>query len=207
MEHTKVPFGSDFRTVVDVGASRGQFALFAAERFPHARLLCYEPLPSAAERLKQLMGPNVEVRRSAVGTVPGSATLHVANADDSSSLLPISARQVTAFPGTHERAQIEVPVEPLSEALDPGMPRPCLLKVDVQGAELDVLRSAGASLQYVDEILVECSFVELYEGQALADDVVAYLKDNGFRLRGVFGVASDGTGAALQADFLFHRPS
>ena len=83
--------------------------------------------------------------------------------------------------------------------------RPCLLKVDVQGLELDVLRGAARTLESVDEALIECSFVELYEGQPLADEIVLQMLEAGLRLAGVHEVVYSADGTAVQADFLFRR--
>jgi hypothetical protein len=80
-----------------------------------------------------------------------------------------------------------------------------LLKIDVQGYELDVLRGAGDRIAVVDEVFVEASFAQLYTGQPLAAEVITYLDRCGLRLVDVFGVARDADGIALQADFLFRR--
>jgi hypothetical protein len=88
---------------------------------------------------------------------------------------------------------------------EPGPARPCLLKIDVQGYELEVLRGGEETLRSVDEVFVECSFVELYTGQALAGELIAYLCSKGFRLTGIFGVKRDLAGRCLQADALFQR--
>ena len=48
-------------------------------------------------------------------------------------------------------------------------------------------------------------FIELYEGQALADEVIAWLRERGLRLVGVYNMACDHDGRAIQADFLFAR--
>ena len=82
---------------------------------------------------------------------------------------------------------------------------PTLLKVDVQGGELGVLNGAGSVLDSVHAVLVEVSFVELYSGQALVDEVWGMLVDRGFTCRGVWSVVY-GRGACLQADLLFARP-
>ncbi|MGX6446633.1 FkbM family methyltransferase [Patulibacter sp. S7RM1-6] len=206
VEHERVPLGGPYGTVLDVGASRGQFALHARRRFPGARVVCFEPLPSSQDTLRAVLGDRVELRPVAVGAATGTATMHVSAADDSSSLLPIGRRQRAEFPGTHEERRIDVPVVTLSSVLAEGLQGPVLLKIDVQGLELDVLRGAGEALSTaVDAIFVECSFVELYDGQALADEVVAHLLERGFRLVGVHGVATAHDGQALQADFLFRR--
>lgn len=207
VEHHHVPFSDDIQTVLDVGASRGQFALFAAQRFPQARVISFEPLPGARATLGDVLGGRVEVRPVAVGAVAGTAELNVSAQDDSSSLLPIGRRQMTEFPGTERASTLEVPVVTLDEELSADLPGPRLLKIDVQGLELDVLRGAGASLGLVDEAFIECSFVELYDGQAFADEVVEFLLGHGLRLAGVYGISYAADGSAVQADFFFRRPS
>lgn len=206
LEHASVPFGSGFATVLDVGASRGQFALFARTRFPNAQLVCFEPLPEAYATLrKAITGQNAKLHNVALGSSRSETTMHISAKDDSSSLLAIGARQVRTFPGTHEDRTTNVTVDVLNTYLDGDLPRPCLLKIDVQGFELEVLKGADDGLSRVDEVLVEASFVELYTGQALADEVIRYLADRGLRLVDVHGVVRSADGGALQADFLFRR--
>jgi hypothetical protein len=130
--------------------------------------------------------------------------MHVAAEDDSSSLLPIGERQKSEF-GTREISQRQVAVGTLEEYLSPTLPGRVLLKIDVQGCELDVLVGAGDALSLVDEVFAECSFVPLYEGQALADEVICYLRARGFSLVGVFGLTRSSDGECLQADLLFRR--
>jgi FkbM family methyltransferase len=206
LEHTAVPFGSEFATVLDVGASRGQFALFALTRFPNAQLVCFEPLPEAYTTLRKVItGQNAKLHNVALGSSHSETTMHVSAKDDSSSLLAIGSQQVTTFPGTHEDHTTKVTVDTLDTYLDDDLPRPCLLKIDVQGFELEVLKGAGDGLSHVDEVLVEASFVELYTGQALADEVIRYLADRGLRLVDVIGTVRAVDGTALQADLLFRR--
>lgn len=168
--------------------------------------MCFEPLPAARAKLRAVLArQNATVYDFALGAVRADMTLHVAGKDDSSSLLPIGQRQREAFPGTGEVGTIEVHVDVLEAYLPLDVVRPCLLKIDVQGGELDVLRGAGESLSQVDEILVEASFVELYEGQPLTTELICYLRDRGFRLADVHGLVRGKGGNALQGDFLFCR--
>ena len=61
------------------------------------------------------------------------------------------------------------------------MTAPALLKIDVQGFELEVLRASRPLLGAFEHVYVEASFEVLYAGQALAGDVAAFLRAHGFR--------------------------
>ena len=105
--------------MIDVGANRGQFAVYAALTFPDASLICFEPLPQARARLQRVLAGHrrLIVSEYALSSDNGERELHVSMADDSSSLLPIGARQREAFPGTGERSTITVGVRRLDDAL------------------------------------------------------------------------------------------
>jgi len=133
----------DFATVVDVGAGRGQFALVARRRYPTASLHCFEPLAHSREKLAAVVGRDVRVHAIALGSTNTPAHFHVSQKRDSSSILPITDRQVEAFPGAGEAGQIVVNRARLDEVLTPqALARPSLLKIDVQGYELEVLRGS-----------------------------------------------------------------
>ena len=93
----------------------------------------------------------------------------------------------------------------LSDALPAGVIAAlALLKLDVQGFELQALLWGCADvLARFAWVYVECSFMELYAGQALADAVIAWLRERGFVLGWVYRMDYDGEGQAVQADFLF----
>lgn len=195
-------------TVVDIGANRGQFALAARRWAPRSSVIAFEPLPGPAEIFRSVFrGDNaVRLHPCAVGPAAARQIMHVSVREDSSSLLPISVEQTTMFPGTEEKTTVEVRVATLDEfvALD-DLVAPALLKLDVQGYELDALQGCEGLLRGFEWVYCECSFVEFYTGQKLADDVVAWLAARGFRLEGTFNPARDRNGRTVQADFLFRR--
>ena len=149
--------------------------------------------------------PKVTLHQSAIGPESGTATMHVAAADDSSSLLAISAMQERLFPGTGEIRTATVKIGRLSSSVSAEeIVAPAMLKLDVQGYELvEALRGCEDLLARFSYIYAECSFVELYEGQALADEIIAWLCEWGFRLSGVYHMGYDQNGRAVQRDFLF----
>jgi FkbM family methyltransferase len=207
-EHEDVVFPREYGTVIDVGANRGQFALFALHRFPTAQLLCFEPLSEAHRKLTEVVGdnPRVRVERCAIGATEGNLNLNITRSDDSSSLLQPTALQLQTFPNTDAVSSSEVRVKTLDDVIEPGqLTPPFLLKIDVQGFELEVIKGAQRLLGENGDLLVESSFAELYADQALADEVVAALLSQGYRLRGIFSVTRGLDGAPLQGDFLFSR--
>lgn len=197
--------------IVDVGAHRGQFLLAALEACPHARLIAIEPQPAALARLRAWLADEPDRDRVALLAVAaadreGEALLHVARRDDNSSLRPPTSAQTRLFPGTDAPGTIRVPVARLDRLLSgQDMPSDVLLKIDVQGSEADVLRGTGDLLRRFRWIYVECSEVELYQGQMLADGVAALLAQRGFRPAGQYNGIVDQGGRDIQADHLFSR--
>jgi FkbM family methyltransferase len=194
------------RAVVDIGANRGQFALVARWCFPAAGIVSFEPLPGPAEVYRSVFVRDAYVKlyEVAIGPRAGETTIHVSQRDDSSSLLPISSAQNALFPGTAEAGTAVIEVGPLSAYLaSEAFEGPALLKLDVQGFELQALAGCEDQLARFAWVYVECSFMELYEGQAFADEVIAWLRERGFRLHGAYNMTFDGDGRAVQADFLF----
>lgn len=205
VEHLDVPFRRDIRTVIDVGASHGQFALFAATEFPSARVISFEPLEEPIADLRRMMGERVESHKTAVGAENGTVEINVSGHDDSSSVLGIGERQQEVFPGTGVVETRRTPITTLDDAIERPVSRPAMLKIDVQGLELQVLKGAKQTLAEIDEALIECSFTELYDGQALADEVIAHMLESGLRLAGIHGLHTTPSGEAVQADLHFRR--
>lgn len=165
MEHRRLLQSLDCRHVVDIGVNRGQFSLVARYCFSDARIISFEPLPGPAGKFRRVFSEdaNVMLHEVAIGPDMGEVTMHVSAADDSSSLLPINSLQDKLFPGTAEARAQQVRVAPLREFIDPEeITGPALLKIDVQGYELEVLRGCEDMLDRFAYVYVECSFMELY---------------------------------------------
>jgi FkbM family methyltransferase len=208
VEHTNVLWSLNCRTVIDVGANCGQFALVSRKCFPQARIVSFEPLAGPANRFRNLFqrDPGVILHQAAIGPMTGESTIHVAAADDSSSLLPISTTQERLFPGTSEIRTEIVRVGPLSTFVaSEEIVYPAMLKLDVQGYELQALRGCEELLERFGYVYAECSFMELYSGQALAHDIVHWLGERGWCLRGFYNTIYDCKGKGVQADFLFEN--
>jgi len=194
-------------TVLDIGANSGQFALAVRAYCPSAQVLAFEPLARPAQKFVKVHGrdPKVKLIQAAVGENESALDMHVSARDDSSSLLEITERQVATYPGTEEVASERVRVARLLTLVGRSeIEAPALLKIDVQGYEMQVLKGSSEAIDLFHYIYVECSFVEFYAHQALAPDVTAWLESRGFRLRALLNKSFSG-GELVQADHLFVR--
>jgi len=206
-EHRQV-LAADLTTVIDIGANRGQFSLALRRWAPEAKVIAFEPLDGPATRFRKLFkgDKNVTLHQSAIGPEAGEATIHVSAEDDSSSLLSISTLQEKLFPGTCEVRTESVQVGRLCDYVTADeIVTPAMLKLDVQGFELAALSGCEDLLTRFGFIYVECSFVELYQRQAMADEIVAWLREHEFKLSGVYNLFYDKKGKAIQGDFLFTK--
>ncbi len=207
-EHDGVLGGLGLDTVIDIGANRGQFALCIRKLFPQAQIFSFEPLQKPAATYRKVFAHDSHTRlfNTAIGMASGQAAMHVSRWDVSSSLLPIAQAQHDNFPLTEEARQEVVSVAKLAEcvAAEAIGPR-ALLKLDVQGFELTALQGCEELLDRFNFVYVEASFIELYVGQALATDVVAYLLSKQFRLICVANLSRGRSPRPIQADFLFSR--
>lgn len=199
----------DPRTVIDVGANVGQFAVAAAMHFPQARILAMEPLPDCLPVLRRNTRklPNVTVYPCALGEADGDASFHVNSHPHSSSMLPLAAAHRAAFPDAKETTTISVQVRALDSLLAGAeLQAPVLLKLDVQGFEARVLRGASELLRRVEYLLMEVSFKPLYEDELPFTDMLPLVQGFGFRfLRPLDWLSEPATGEILQMDALFGR--
>jgi FkbM family methyltransferase len=204
-EHRRVLM-RDLSTVIDIGANRGQFALAVRRWAPRARIISFEPLPGPSSIFRKVFvgDDQVSLIEAAIGPSVGHTRMHVSERDDSSSLLPISSLQTRTFPGTREIRTEEVRMGPLNEFVSVDeLKAPAMLKLDVQGFEYEALTGCESILRHFLWVYCECSFVELYTGQRLACDIIAWLAERGFLLADIQNPACDESGHCIQADFLF----
>lgn len=208
VEHDHVIDALGLDTIVDIGANRGQFALCARRLYPSASIYSFEPLSRPAGTFRKVFrhDPRTRLFQTAIGASPGSASMHVSRWDVSSSLLPFAQAQHDNFPMTEESGREEVSVSRLADCLQAGdIAGTAMLKIDVQGYELSTIAGCRELMGRFAYVYVECSFVPLYEGQALAGEVVEQLAESGFRLVGVANLARGKSRRPIQADFLFAR--
>ncbi len=196
-------------TIYDIGANVGTWTCLAKSLFPHARVEAFEPLATHFAGFAQWTAPwgqDVRLHPCALGPTEGRAIMQVMDFSDASSLLPATAAGLQEFK-IKPAANQEVPVIPLDLLVArEKLPAPDLIKLDVQGYELEVLRGGEQCLQHARAVLCEVSFAKFYEGQPLFHEVVAFLGARGFSLHAL-GESTPLGILLVQTDALFLRSS
>lgn len=176
--------------VADVGAAHGfdpRWALFA----PNLRQIGFEPEPAECRRLQEGIAAGGRTDREAVLPVAlaaqaGTRTLYVTRDPDASSLYRPNMAFFARMPdpsGVEVTGEVAVETTTLDSMELPFGDSIDVLKLDVQGAELDVLRGAEQRIEgQLLAVVAEASFVELYEGQGMFADIDLYLRARGFEL-------------------------
>jgi FkbM family methyltransferase len=199
------------KTIIDVGANVGQFAVASAKTFPDSVVHSFEPQLDCVQRLiRHTRGlKNVEVYPMALGAHAGNVQLHVNSHSHSSSILALGQRHRDAFPDAREVGSISVPLSTLDHELGTRpLAGPVLLKLDVQGYEPAVLQGAQQLLNRIDYVLLEASLSPMYEGELTFMQIVRLMEGNGFGfLRPLDWLKEPRTGEVLQMDALFAKPS
>jgi len=152
----------------------------------------FEPDPVECARLQERYSKNPAPWRSvrhmpaAVSGSGGPRTLHVPESLVSASLLEPDEEVGKRFqnPDMFDRKQaIHLDTITLAEACQEfDVERPRYLKVDIEGAELEVLRGAPGILQHLVALKSEVAFIPMRKSQPLAADVDAFLYESGFRI-------------------------
>jgi len=152
---------------VDVGANVGTVLADMVAIAPDGSHIAYEPLPELSESLARRF-PQVDVRAAALSDHAGEATFtRVRSAPSRSGFRPIGGRR-----GRTE--QLTVPVERLDDALPDGFV-PALIKIDVEGAEEQVLRGALETIRRHRPVVVLEHGNSAAEYGTRADDVFELL--------------------------------
>lgn len=198
--------------VFDVGANTGQFGRSLREAGYRGRIVSFEPLSTAWERLAATSCKDSlwEIApRAAIGNENGEIDLHVAGNSVSSSALEMHERHTRSAPESRYVGTEHVPLRRLdsmaTEYLRPDSVT--MLKIDTQGYEDRVLRGASGMMDRIVGLQVELSLVPLYGGQLLIENLLEQIKSAGFELWGLWPEFTDPqTGRLLQVDATFFRP-
>lgn len=165
-------------TVIDVGAAYGSFTQECHAVFPDARYILMEPLVEYKPALARIVRSveQAEYIEAAAAAHDDERTIHV-HPDLVGSSLYREVEEGSDVNGT-PRIIRAVTVDGVMQRN--AAKGPFFFKVDVQGAELDVLRGAEQTLRETEWVLLEVSLFRFFQGGPDICDVIAYMRSRGF---------------------------
>lgn len=174
-EYKSVLDGITAPVIFDVGANNGQFSAFVLDHFPQAQIHAFEPQHTLVERIREMARrnqlKNFKINESAVSDRTGKVTFYENNNPVSASLLRDKAARRAV------RREVQVPVTTLDEySKQNGIDRVDLLKLDIEGAELQALQGATSILS-----TVKLLFIEFHPPFATFSQGAEFLQKAGFR--------------------------
>ncbi len=185
-------------TVIDVGVAWGTEDLY--EAFPRAKLLLIEAIAEFEPKIREVAaGYDHELVIAAAAAKVGELTINVQPTMSWSSLF----RPLPEFPAHSKPRQVRtVRVDELCS--EKGLRGPYLLKVDVEGAELEVMAGATGILDETDVVVLEVAFPEEYQDVPTFAEIVRRMDELGYAVYDLFDLRTASPDRLLyQSDVVF----
>lgn len=184
------------RVIIDVGAFTGETAEWFCDIFPNAKVLAIEPFPESFALLQTRAQVNNRIKpfRFAATDFNGTVQLNSNSITHTNGIYPINPTSSDSIAVADSKfgekvahilnEQITVKAQTLSSfAQDHEISGVIdLLKIDVQGAEIDVLKGSQSILHRVRCVLIEISLYDYYVRSSSIGEVEAILDPYGFSL-------------------------
>ena len=194
--------------IIDVGSNKGQFTFASRIYFPNVTIFSFEALKSEFEKYINLISSfkNIKAYNYALGNIKKKTRMNIASSPDSSSLLEINEIQSKEFGTCETNFFDEIEIRRIDEWLDQIKKfNSILMKIDVQGFELEVLKGSKQVLKHINYLYIEASSVELYKNQPLLENIKDFLFEEGFFLEGSFNQCYGKNNKLIQGDYLFQN--
>jgi FkbM family methyltransferase len=191
------------RGIVDVGANRGDWAQMAISVFPGASVLMIEPQDEMEPSLSRLAVeiPTCHYVKAAVGREEGELIQTIWEDLAGSSFLP--APNPEALMAGKQRKTKVTTIDSLLSGPYAGF-HPDLVKLDIQGFELEALSGAEATFGKTEVFILETSLFQFLPRQPLTREVMAFMSDRGYELYDITGfLRRPYDGALGQVDLAF----
>jgi FkbM family methyltransferase len=164
--------------ILDVGANVGLWSRAAADVFPRARISMIEPQQAVQAELRQTASelPDARVFPVAAGAAAERRRMALREDHPSSTFCDVGSY---GEPAGYQDTEI-IALDSLLGT--PDFPRPDLVKIDVEGFELEVFKGAPAVLAGAEILIIECSFFQWYPMTPRFADIVSGLDQLGFEV-------------------------
>jgi len=183
---------NEVNLIVDVGAFNGSVTNAAAISYPHARIIAFEPTDESAEQFKLNTAPfadRVDLRRTGLSEISGEGVINITTTGAANSVHAQSLEHRRQNPHVREQGKQSIRLETLDHALSEVISGVDVLKIDVEGYELNVLRGAVNTLNRTKFVILEISLArdEDFRDQRVFS-VFDFMRNAGFHLYSIIDV-------------------
>ena len=190
-------------TIIDVGAYRGETAEWFSILFPNATIWAVEPFPESFAELALKSSTRIRPFNFAVTNFDGQVELHYnsiphtngiyrINSESSDSLSVAQLNERGTVGANSIVGSMMIDARSLNSfVVGQNIQEIDLLKIDVQGAEADVLEGSSQILDRVGAILIEISLYDYYEKSSSIGSVESILSPHGFSLWSITDVSNN----------------
>jgi FkbM family methyltransferase len=196
--------------IFDIGANTGQFGQRIRERGYNGRIISFEPMKNAFEKLCRVADTdeNWQSVHHAMGEYDGEATINISGNSYSSSILDVLPAHIESAPDSAYVGREKIKIHKVDSVIDryfsPGAR--LFIKIDTQGYERAVLEGCADSMDRILGFQMELSLIPLYENETLMQEMISLLRENGFVLKLIeSGHMNYDTGEILQVEGYFYR--
>lgn len=184
VEHVNFIKKIKVKTVIDIGSNKGQFLLLCSKYFPYANFFSFEPQLDQLEIQKKFFRNKIKIKffNFALGETEKISILYVTSRKDSSSMYKINKKLVKNkdYEITEKK---EIKIKKISNILKKkDLKKNILVKIDVQGYELNVIKGFEKLITEVKYLLIEVSNNEVYKKQPKSSKIIKYLKRKKFKI-------------------------
>ncbi|WP_113661851.1 FkbM family methyltransferase [Pedobacter nanyangensis] len=196
-EHLK-KMGVSPRLVIDIGAYEGTWAIDFKKYFPNTKILMLEAQEGKSiylNKVKEKSNQSIDFKIALLSDVIKEVEFNEYE----------TASSVYKEDNETNAKVVRLKTQRLDDLLtNTEFEKPDFVKIDVQGAELDVLKGALNTLKSVEFVLIEVSFLNIYKGAPLAHEIVQFMAQQGFVIYDIASLMRRPFDKALnQSDFLF----
>lgn len=193
-------------TYIDIGAFDGAFYDIIAAEKNISRALLIEPQDQYFKMLRSKYSDQaqVEVVQCILLAEEREVVFHENKLAATSSMLEASEKLLGSEIDISGK-KVSMQSRTLDQVAGKYKDKIGLLKIDVQGAELEVLKGGGGVLSRTEFAWIEVSFKELYHQSPLFNDIVDFMESQGFMMINILPGFKSKSGELLQADCLFKK--
>jgi FkbM family methyltransferase len=185
VKHSKNNPNTEGGIILDVGGGTATTASLFSKAFPKHKLYIFEPIPTNFNEIEQSKNRTEkwQLINKAVGSKVGETEMHIASRITASSLLDLNPEKVDGLyaDALTEKTTLPIKITTIEHEIPHNAPVD-ILKMDVQGYEMEVLKGCGTVLKNIKLIVLEINNHDGFKNAPTYFEIDEFMRENNFEL-------------------------